>query len=951
MKSIRDVTPQFSLNKEQQEAVSHNSGPMLIIAGAGTGKTRVICETIRRLISQDGVSPKNILALTFTDKASGEMLARVGDLMPLGYEEPNVATYHTFSERILRDRGLEIGLDPTFKILTSSGAYILFKKNLFKFDLKYFRPLGNPNKFIGAILKFFSRLQDEVVTPEEFAEYVKNLKEPDAKWQELSAAYSAYTKLKLDNSYLDFGDLVNCSLRLFKERPKILAEYQNTLKHVFVDEFQDTNWAQYELIKLLCPASNNPHLVVVGDDNQSIYKFRGAAISNIINFKKDYPLAKSVILNKNYRSYQDILDASYKLIKNNDPDTLEVQLGITKKLESQKIPSKTPSLQYNILATEEDEADFVVKEILELMGKNPTYTYKDFAILARANNHLEAVVATLRRYGLPYQIVGNRGLFDVPQIKSLICFLRFLIDESDNVSLYQLLISDIFDILGTHILFLLKKSKTLRRNLWEIFLEDEKYKDKSLNIITAKEKVTQESTSSILYTFLVNTGYAQKISNNDSLENKLALDNLNLFFKFIKGFESQSKDNSVLAFVEYLDLLLEAGENPAQAQIEDIDTVNLITVHGSKGLEFPVVFLVSLTSDRFPSRSRGDLIEIPDELIKETLPTGDYHLEEERRLFYVGVTRAQDKVYVSYAKTYGGVKEKKPSGFIFELGITKDTVNDRELASTKQLNLLFSMTEKIPVKPNKVLDGIVEVSFVSYSQIDMFKKCPMQYKYRYILKIQTPSSHAFTFGQSIHTTLRDFEKQVLVNLKLETVEELLRIYENNFDPSGYESKDHKEKRFAEGKEYLKTYFEKGRKLFGKPKMLEEKFRLPVNGIPLIGVVDRIDQGADGVDIVDYKTGEAKDQKEVDRDTQLSYYALACRDFFKLPLKTLSLYYFEDAQKISTTRTNEQLEEAKEDIVNTVKEIKVGNFEAKTSPLCKFCDYRHICPAYKNYLNN
>lgn len=941
---------EFNLNKEQQDAVNHQIGPLLIIAGAGTGKTRVICETIRKLISQDGVSPKNILALTFTEKASGEMLDRVGDLMPLGYEEPNIATFHSFAERILRDKGLEIGLDPTFKILTTSNAYILFKKNLFKFDLSYFRPLGNPNKFIGAILKFFSRLQDEVVSPLDFSDYVKNLDPPDIKWQELSKAYSLYTELKLDNSFLDFGDLINYALRLFKERPKILEEYQNTLKHVFVDEFQDTNWAQYELIKLLCPASANPHLVVVGDDNQSIYKFRGAAISNIINFKKDYPQTKSIVLNKNYRSFQDILDASYRLIKNNDPDTLEAKLGIVKNLESQKEKSSQGNLQYNILATEEDEAEFIVKKILELMGENPKYTYKDFAVLARANTHLEGIVATLRRYGLPYQIVGNRGLFDVPQIKSLICFLRFLIDESDNVSLYQFLVSDFFNLPGTYILQLLKKAKTLRCPLWEVFLGDASFKDQAILINRAREMVAKENTSRVLYNFLVEVGYAKNIINTESLENKLVVDNLNLFFKAIKTFESQNNQNSVLAFVEYLDLILEAGENPAQAQIEDIDTINLITVHGSKGLEFPVVFLISLTSDRFPSRSRGDLIEIPEELIKETLPTGDYHLEEERRLFYVGVTRAQDQVYLSYAKNYGGVKEKKPSGFIAELGLTKDTVKDSSLIPTKQLNLLFALSEKIPIKPHKIADGEVAVSYVSYSQIDMFKKCPLQYKYRYILSIQTPPNHAFTFGQSIHITLRDFEKQAVINPKLATIDELLRIYEKNFDPSGYETKEHKEKRFLEGKKYLKIYFERGRQLFGKPKMLEEKFRLLVGGVPLIGVIDRIDERVGGVEIVDYKTGGLKEQKEVDRDMQLTYYALACRDFFKLPLKSLSLYFFEDAQKISTTRTDADLESVKEDIVKTVKEIKVGNFEAKTSPLCKYCDYRHICPAYKNYLN-
>ena len=944
---------ELSLNTGQKEAVDYKDGPLLIVAGAGTGKTRVITEKIRRLIQENHIPPREILAVTFTDKAAGEMLSRIGDVMPLGYEEPSVCTFHKFSEMVLKDRGIEIGLDPTFNILSASDAYRLFKKNLFKFKLKYFRPLGNPNKFILAILKFFSRLQDEVVTPLEFSQFVEKQEEDKEKLTELAEAYTTYTQIKLDNSLMDFGDLLNWSLQLFKTRPVILREYQTRFKHIFVDEFQDTNWAQYELIKMLADPVLNPLLTVVGDDNQSIYKFRGAAISNIINFQRDYPKARLVILDQNYRSFQDILDASYRLIKNNDPDTLEARLGISKKLTSQKKAPQTPSIVIKTLDNESDEAEFVISNIIKLMKQDPNLAFKDFAILARANTHLDPVTATLRRHLIPYQIVGNRGLFDTAEIRALLSFLRFVVDTGNNVAFYDLMSSSFLDMAPLKILEILKKSKAKKISLWESFVEDPLLTVPAKILKGSLNDAPKEAVSKILFDFITKTGWVENVIKEESLTNKLKIDNLNRFFKFIKEFESREKLNFAPGFVEYLDLAMEAGENPAQAQIEDIDTVNLLTVHGAKGLEFPVVFLISVTSDRFPTRNRGDVIEIPDALIKETLPTGDYHLEEERRLFYVGATRAKDKLFISFAKSYGGTKEKRPSGFINELKIETEKKleeNQKENQRSGQLNFLLITPRELSKLPKTVVKKALEVPFVSFSQLDMFKTCPLQYKYRYILQIQTPPNHAFTFGQSIHNTLRDFERIAILNKDKATLEELLKIYENNFDPSGYESKEHREKRFEQGKDYLKTYFEKGRKLLGNPKFIEEKFRMLIDGTPFVGVIDRVDETDEGVVIVDYKTGEAREQEKVDKDAQLTAYAIAAKEVLKLNPVKLCLYFFEDAEIVATTRDEHDLIVAKKDIAETVGKIKEGEFPAKVGPLCKYCSYNSICPAYKNYLN-
>jgi DNA helicase-2/ATP-dependent DNA helicase PcrA len=937
----------FVLNKKQEEAVLYQEGPLLIIAGAGTGKTRVITEKIRRLIKDFGVSPREILAVTFTDKAANEMLDRIGDVMPLGYQEPSVCTFHKFAENVLRDKGLEIGLDPRIEILRPVDSYRLFKKHLFDFNLKYFRPLGNPNKFITSILKFFSRLQDEAITSTDFSNFLNVCGVDKVRWGELSDAYEKYTQIKLDKSLMDFGDLINWTLTLFKNRPEILKEYQNKYPFIFVDEFQDTNWAQYELIKTIADPKNSPRLTVVGDDNQSIYKFRGAAISNILNFKNDYKSTFMVVLDENYRSFQQILDVSYSLIKNNDPDTLEFQLKIKKDLKAIRGKSPTNCVTARVFENEITEADFVALKIEELLNSNKEYTYRDFAVLARANAHLDPVVNALQKRGIPYQVVGSRGLFDLPEIRLLLSFLRFIVDPLDSVAFYDMLAHSAFNLPSDRLSVLLRKEKTTRLSLWEIFKDDPLCAETAKHLLEFLEISPKTPVSQILYRFMTVFHIVEKMIGNETIEGQLAIDNANKFFQFVFDFESKEKSNLAPNFVEYLDLAMEAGENPAQAQIEDVDTVNLMTVHSAKGLEFGAVFLISLTSDRFPTRNRGDTIEIPKEIIKETLPVGDYHLEEERRLFYVATTRARDWLFLSYALSYGGTKEKRPSGFLSELKVpVAENRNTPNRAG--QLNFLgFDGGEngKIPISRKKT-----KVKYVSFSQIDMFKTCPLQYQFRYIFGIPTPPNHAFTFGQSMHNTLRDFERHALLNESNLSLEKLFSFYEANFDPSGYENTKHREKRYKEGKEYLENYFENGRKRLGNPILIEHKFKILIGDTPFVGVIDRVDKTDNELVITDYKTGEVREQERVDKDLQLTSYAIAANEALNIHVSKLRLYFFERAEIIETTRSEKDLACAKEDILENIEKIKTGEFPPKTSPLCKYCSYNTICPAYKNYLN-
>ncbi|MBU0670584.1 ATP-dependent helicase, partial [Patescibacteria group bacterium] len=438
------------LNKEQKEAVIHEGGPLLIVAGAGTGKTTVITRRIAWLLQEKEVSADEILALTFTDKAAGEMEERVEALLPLGYFDLWISTFHSFGQKILEEHALDIGLPNNFKLLSETEQWLLIRENIDKFELDYYKPKSNPTKFIEALVRHFSRLKDENITPEEYLKYAEDLKQNTDSQEleeggevqrvgEVASAYAMYEKILLKNSALDFGDLIGYTIKLFKERPAILKKYQNQFKYLLVDEFQDTNHAQYELIKMLAEPENN--LTVVGDDDQSVYKFRGASVSNIMEFKKDFEKCKEVVLVENYRSGQNILDLSHKFIKLNDPDRLEAKMKIDKNLIAKAV--KKSEVKYLPFVSSKEEAKSVIEEILNL---KKSCSWNDICILIRANAQAEQFIPYLERADVPYQFLASKGLFKKPIIIDLLSFLKLLDNYHESKAVFRVLNFSVFKL-------------------------------------------------------------------------------------------------------------------------------------------------------------------------------------------------------------------------------------------------------------------------------------------------------------------------------------------------------------------------------------------------------------------------------------------------------------------------------------------------------------------------
>ncbi len=950
----------LNLNPEQKKAIEHDQGPLIVVAGAGTGKTRVITERVRYLIQEKGVDPDAILALTFTDKAAGEMLQRIGDVMPLGYKEPWVATFHSFADRILRREGLEIGLDISYQILTYPKQWLLVRKNLFDFDLDYYRPLGNPSKFISAMLKFVSRLQDEAIDDKEFAIFADGyMGEADEKrrWRELSNFYTKYQELKLKKSYVDFGDLILWCLKLFISRPTVLKKYQQQFKHIMVDEFQDTNFAQYELIKKLFPLREvvGRSLLVVGDDSQSIYKFRGAAISNILEFQRDYKKSGMVTLIKNYRSCQQILDPAYNLIQNNNPDTLECKLNISKQLIAEKEKSRTEP-QVVEFSTLEEEVSFVVGKIRQLLEADPGISYGDIAILARANNHLDPFVVALRSADIPYQVVGNRGLYDREEVKDVMAILRVLANTMDGISLFRALSNPVFDIPQVELSRLLSEARFKKLDLWDCLQlsKNERVRAFIARIHALSKGMLKFTPSNFVYNLVSDVGILSLYAKQETTENLLALRNLNLFLDQIKSFERDyyrdyQTTPTILDFLEYLDLMIEAGDNPAQAEIEDIDTVSLSTVHAAKGLEYQAVFMVNLVSGRFPSREREDLIEIPSDVIKETLPAGDEHLQEERRLFYVAMTRAKRYLFLTYAKNYGGKRDAIRSGFLEETGILVTGQNKVGLLPNGQRGQLSMFGSDSAYRKISRCVKSFNLDYVNYTQISTYQTCPFKYKFAYVLNVPGQPSYVLAFGNTIHNTLRDFHRENRLGHKQVTFERFLELYKKHWDDTGYIDARHRKNRFDSGVEILRSYYDKEKDLDKNILELEKTVHLKLAGVEFSGRVDRIDRlGGKRVEIIDYKTGKLKEQKEVDKDLQTSLYAWAVRESLGFEPEVLSLYFIEDLQKVSSRKSLDQIKEQVTEAEGVVETMKSGSFPPTPGKHCEWCDYNGLCPyAQKN----
>lgn len=625
------------LNDKQKEAVLATEGPCLVIAGAGSGKTKVLTHKIAYLISEKNVKPYNILAITFTNKAASEMKQRVEKIVGDVAQEMWMGTFHSICVRILRRFIDRIGFDTSFLIFDTSDQKTVVKECL--------KALNIDDKAFSdrSVLSEISNAKNEMLTPKAYqAKYSGEFRK-----EKIGQVYELYQKRLRENNAIDFDDIINYTIDILSENPDVLQYYTEKFKYVLVDEYQDTNKAQFTLVTIL--ASRYGNITVVGDNDQGIYSFRGADISNILNFEKDFPGTKIIKLEQNYRCTGNILKAANAVIKHNENK-------YEKKLWTENEEGSLPCLYQ--AEDEYDEANYVVKQIEHL--KTEEYLKpKDFVILYRMNAQSRAIEDILRRENIPYKIVGGLKFYERKEIKDTIAYLRLIHNTSDNLSLKRIInepkrgigktsldkIQEISDRTGTSMYEIIKHAEEFDLNRVKANAEE------FINLIEELRLKKQGlSISELLKEVLNKSGYTRALELENTVEAETRMQNLEEFLTVAIEFEEESADNTLPEFLESITLSSDVDE----MQDED-NTVTLMTLHSAKGLEFPVVFLVGMEEGIFPGyKSIGE----PKEL------------EEERRLFYVGITRAKQFLYLTCAKhrtIFGSTSYNAVSRFIKEI--------------------------------------------------------------------------------------------------------------------------------------------------------------------------------------------------------------------------------------------------------------------------------------------
>ena len=625
------------LNDKQYEAVVNTEGPCLVIAGAGSGKTKVLTHKIAYLMGEKNILPWNILAITFTNKAAKEMKERIELLVGDAAKDMWVGTFHSICVRILRRFIDRIGFDSSFIIFDSSDQKTMIKQILkdLQLDDKIFSD--------RSVMSEISNAKNEMLEPDTYAVKAHG----DFRKEKIAEVYERYQKRLKENNAIDFDDIINYTIKILMENPDVLQYYSNKFEYVLVDEYQDTNKSQFTLVTML--ASKHGNITAVGDNDQGIYSFRGADISNILNFEKDFPGTKIIKLEQNYRCTGNILKVANAVIKNNE-------VKYDKKLWTENDVGNLPKVFS--ADNEYDEGKYIAEQIEHLI-REEKYSYSDFAVLYRMNTQSRAIEDILRREAIPYKIVGGLKFYERKEIKDIISYLRLVQNTADNLSLNRIInepkrgigktsldkIAQIADENNVSMYQVIKNAEVYGLN--RVYLNSREFIDCMESIIAKKDELT---ISELVKKILKDTGYTRALENENTIEAENRIANLEEFLNVAVEFEEESADNGLSDFLEGITL-----SSDLDNMEETEESVTLMTLHSAKGLEFPVVFLVGMEEGIFPGyKSIGEQKE----------------LEEERRLCYVGVTRAKENLFLTNSRqrtTFGSTTHNPPSRFLQEI--------------------------------------------------------------------------------------------------------------------------------------------------------------------------------------------------------------------------------------------------------------------------------------------
>jgi DNA helicase-2/ATP-dependent DNA helicase PcrA len=914
------------LGVEQRLAAGIGGAAIRVVAGAGTGKTAVIAERFRRLV-EAGVAPGSILVMTFTERAAAEMRARIEKL--IGTEAPAVGTFHSIAMGWLRADGRAVGVSPGFRILAGAERWILARELMWQIGDSALAGDERPDDLVAPALGMLERMKQELVPIARLQAWASRAASrttgpdtPQGENDEVERADLMRACVRLFRAYemecrkrhlLDFEDLLVLAVRMLDQNPSLLRQYTTRFPHVLVDEYQDLNLAQERLVELIA-SGGEPF--VVGDDDQSIYRFRGASRASLERFQDRFPTASTITMGRNRRSSRRIVAAAGALIANNS-GRIEKELRST---------GRGPAVELWNCPDGVAEATAIAAQAAELVERGTSL--RDIAVLCRTNATARPIAAALAARALPHVVIGGHGFHDRPEIRDVIALLRALRDPNDVVALARAVTRPPASLDMTAALGVLRD----RGDLTPIDAL-KRWPASAAFALQAEQLATDArglDVQDLFFELMNRTGYLEACGRSlEASESARVVANVGRFAETIAEFCETATDRSLASYMDHLDLVLLSGEDEEPAPVEGTgDAIQVMTIHQAKGLEFEAVFVPGLVEGRLPQSGRSPRFELPPAVLEPLVRGREDVIAEERRLLYVAMTRARRQLWLTRAAHYDSGRRWRSSRFLDEVKAAgPKVVLEREIAACPSP----------PVQsPALRREGTVVLSF---SAISAYRDCPRQYWYRQEQRLPAAQSAEAVHGVILHEVLRQAGEarrsghQVTETLLTQI---LAKVWAGTPFPDARRAPTFKRLGAAQ----LESY-RKGGGFDNTPEHLEREFSTAVDGWTLRGVIDRIDRTESGWRIVDYKSGRPLTRSR--RDMQVALYALGAKSALQLDPVELEVVYLASGDSVRVDKVDALVADATSQAADVAEGVRAGRFEPRPERRrCRLCPYRLAC---------